>query len=371
MSYSQINLDSNIVLSWAYPNTGGVVVSDINDVVSTNDSHTITLPSSLVVSVGTTLLFNNVGSHDFTILYNDGSALTNVIIPGEINQLYLVDSSTAKGVWRVIPFGGGTSGIITFSTESSNNALTITNPTVTPPSGNIVFKIAETLNNLNSLISQVSSGFLLVDKTTPALTFSTCSLASGSNIQIDNPDGKNGSPVIRLNNALTNIDSLEIGSSLRIFLNTILAPTLNGDINLSTSGTGEVFLNNVGVDVSGNITNVNNLTVSGSITSPAVASAQCFFFDNNNVTNNITLQSNYNIASVTGGNGAYVVTFTIPFPDGNYTVLLSLCRGTETIAPFTAFFRSRSAESMIIYTVDTLGNLVTAADGVSVVVFGN
>jgi len=127
----------------------------------------------------------------------------------------------------------------------------------------------------------------------------------------------------------------------------------------------------VNIDTLSNITNVNNLTVSGSITSPAVASAQCFFFDNNNVTNNITLQSNYNIASVTGGNGAYVVTFGVPFPDGNYTVLLSLCRGTETIAPFTAFFRSRSAESVIIYTVDTLGNLVTAADGVSVVVFGN
>jgi len=77
----------------------------------------------------------------------------------------------------------------------------------------------------------------------------------------------------------------------------------------------------VNIDTLSNITNVNNLTVSGSITSPAVASAQCFFFDNNNLVDNITVQSNYNIASVTGGNGAYMslpsafrfLTVIIPF----------------------------------------------------------
>ena len=151
MSYSQITLDANIILSWPYPVTPGIIVSDINDIISNNDANTITLPSSLVVPTGTTLLFNNVGFHDFTILYSDGSPLTNIMTPGEINQLYLVDSSTAKGVWRVIPFGGGTSGITTFSTESSNDALAITNATVIPPTGNITFTVADTLNNLNNL----------------------------------------------------------------------------------------------------------------------------------------------------------------------------------------------------------------------------
>ena len=76
MSYSQITLDANIILSWPYPVTPGIIVSDINDIISNNDANTITLPSSLVVPTGTTLLFNNVGFHDFTILYNDGSPLT-------------------------------------------------------------------------------------------------------------------------------------------------------------------------------------------------------------------------------------------------------------------------------------------------------
>ena len=370
MSYSEITLDANIVLSWPYPVTSGVIVSDINDIISNNDAHTITLPSSLVVPTGTTLLFNNVGFHDFTILYSDGSPLTNIMTPGEINQLYLVDSSTAKGVWRVIPFGGGTSGITTFSTESSNDALAITNATVIPPTGNITFKIADTLNNLNNLATQVSSGFLLVNQTTPSLTFNSFALGSGVNIEVNNPDGQGGLPLINVKEALTGLSSIEVGT-LILTLNSITAPNLNDDINLSTSGTGSVFLNQVGIDPSGNLSGVNTLQVTGAISNPAVAKAQCFFFDNNTVANNIVIENQFNIASVTGGNGSYVINFATPFNDGNYTVLLSLARGTEDIAPFQVFFRSKMATQVIIYTVDTLGNLLPALDGVSVVIFNN
>ena len=370
MSYSQIILDTNIILSWPYPVTSGIIVSDINDIISNNDANTITLPSSLVVPTGTTLLFNNVGFHDFTILYSDGSPLTNIMTPGEINQLYLVDSSTAKGVWRVIPFGGGTSGITTFSTESSNDALAITNATVIPPTGNITFTVADTLNNLNNLASQVSSGFLMVNQTTPSLTFATYALGNGANIEIDNPDGQGGIPLIKLNKALTELDSVQVGT-LFLTLNSIAAPNLNDDINLSTSGTGSVFLNQVGVDPSGNLRGVNTLQVTGAISNPAVVKAQCFFFDNNAPPNNIVIENQFNIASVTGGNGSYVINFATPFNDGNYTVLLSLARGTETIAPFQVFFRSKTATQVMVYTVDTLGNLLPALDGVSVAIFNN
>jgi hypothetical protein len=52
-------------------------------------------------------------------------------------------------------------------------------------------------------------------------------------------------------------------------------------------------------------------------------------------------------------------------------VLLSLARGTETIAPFQVFFRSKTATQVLVYTVDTLGNLLPALDGVSVAIFNN
>ena len=262
----------------------GIIVSDINDIISNNDANTITLPSSLVVPTGTTLLFNNVGFHDFTILYSDGSPLTNIMTPGEINQLYLVDSSTAKGVWRVIPFGGGTSGITTFSTESSNDALAITNATVIPPTGNITFTVADTLNNLNNLASQVSSGFLMVNQTTPSLTFATYALGNGANIEIDNPDGQGGIPLIKLNKALTELDSVQVGT-LFLTLNSIAAPNLNDDINLSTSGTGSVFLNQVGVDPSGNRGNVKLIFNNNIIWRSVIVKKETLCFRNRWITN--------------------------------------------------------------------------------------
>lgn len=106
MSYSKIILNSDIKLSWPYPRTEGEIASDINDVSSSNDAHTITLPPANTVETGTSLLFNNVGQKDFTLLYNDGTPLTNVIIPGEVIQIYLTENLTSAGVWQVIPFGG-------------------------------------------------------------------------------------------------------------------------------------------------------------------------------------------------------------------------------------------------------------------------
>jgi hypothetical protein len=370
MSYSQINLNKDIILSWAYPQTGEIIVSNYNNVISNNDANTITLPSSLVVTTGTTLLFNNVGFNDFIILNNEGVPVTTAMTPGEINLLYLTDISTAGGIWDVIPFGGGTNGIVTFSTESVNNALSITNSTVTPPTGNIIFQIADSLNNLNNLTSQVNSGFLMVNDTTPSLTFNTYSLIGGLNIGILNSNGQGGAPIISLMQSLTQLASIEVGT-LSLTLNSIATLNDNDDINLTTTGTGSVFLNQVEIDSNSNISNVNSLEVKGAIINPSVAQAQCFFFDNNTPPNNIVIENQFNIASVTGGNGSYVITFATPFNNGNYTVLLSLARGTEVIAPFQVFFRSKTATQLMVFTVDTLGNLLPALDGVSVAIFNN
>jgi hypothetical protein len=370
MSYSLINLTSDISLSWAYPFTGGVVVSDINDVVASGNDFTLTLPNAKFAPLGTTILFNNVGSHEFTLLDYSHEPLTYFTIdPGEIQQIYLTNSDTEGGIWRIIPYGGGVGAINRIDFKSPTNTVLISPASVVSPAGNLTFDVSKSLQNLDNLTNNAAAGFPVITANNP-LEWKTVVLVGGTNVNIDNRDGVFDAPIINLNSAISGLTALNVGS-FALSGTTLTTSETDGSLALSSNGKGHLGLNGVNIDTLSNITNVNNLTVSGSITSPAVASAQCFFFDNNNVTNNITLQSNYNIASVTGGNGAYVVTFTIPFPDGNYTVLLSLCRGTETIAPFTAFFRSRSAESMIIYTVDTLGNLVTAADGVSVVIFGN
>ena len=196
MSYSKIILNSDIKLSWPYPRTEGEVLSDINNVISSNDIYTITLPPANTVETGTSLLFNNVGQKDFTLLYNDGTPLTNVIIPGEVIQIYLTENLTSKGIWQVIPFGGGSSGIVSFSTESQNNSLQITNSTVTPPTGNIIFKIADSLNNLNNLATQVQNGFLVITGNTP-LSYVTRKIGGGSNITLQSGDGVSGDEIGR------------------------------------------------------------------------------------------------------------------------------------------------------------------------------
>jgi hypothetical protein len=363
MSYSKIILNSNIKLSWPYPRTEGEIARDINDVSSESDTYTITLPPANTVETGTSLLFNNVGSYDFTLLDNAGKPTGTVIVPGEVRQIYLTENLTVAGSWNVIPFGGGTSGVITFSTESLNNSLSITNSTVTPPTGNIIFKVADSLNNLNNLATQVQNGFLVITGNTP-LSYVTRKIGGGSNINVQSGDGETNDVIINLADSLVGLSSINVGNLL-ISVNTITTASGSEDINLATVDDGVINLNSTQID------NIGNMTIPGKIINPATAKAYCFFYDNNAPTSNIQIESSFNIASVSGANGSYVVKFTTPFPDGNYLVLPALARGTEVVAPFQVFFRSRSATEFIIFTTDTLGNLLPVLDGVSVVVFGN
>ena len=363
MSYSKITLNSDIKLSWSYPRTEGEIVSNINDVISENDAYTITLPPSNTTETGTSLLFNNIGSYDFTILSNDGEPIGTVMIPGEVRLIYLTENLTADGVWNVIPFGGGTSGIITFSAETLNNSLNITNSTITPPSGNIKFAISDSLNNLNNLATQVQNGFLVITGNTP-LSYVTRKIGGGTNINVQSGDGETNDVIISLADSLVGLSSINVGNLL-ISVNTITTASGDQDINLATVDDGVINLNSTQID------NIGNMTIPGKIINPATAKAYAFFYDNNTPSNNIQIESSFNIASVSGAQGSYVITFATPFPDSNYVVLPALARGTEVIAPFQVFFRSRSTTEVIIFTTDTLGNLLPVLDGVSVVVFGN
>ena len=241
--------------------------------------------------------------------------------------------------------------------------MLITNSTVTPPTGNIIFKIADSLNNLNNLATQVQNGFLVITGNTP-LSFVTRKIGGGSNINVQSGDGETNDVIINLADSLVGLSSINVGNLL-ISVNTITTASGDQDINLATVDDGVINLNSTQID------NVGNMSVPGKIINPATAKAYCFFYDNNAASNNIQIESSFNIASVSGAQGSYVITFATPFPDGNYAVLTALSRGTEVIAPFQVFFRSRSATEVIIFATDTLGNLLPVLDGVSVVVFGS
>lgn len=365
MSYSKIILNSDIKLSWAYPFTGGTIINDFNDIQPTESGYTLALPPANVVSTGTNFVINNVGIEDFVLLDNDGTPLPiSSIAGGEIRQLYLTENLTSAGAWQVIPFGEGTSGLVAFSVESLNNSLSATPGTIIPPDNlNIQFAVSDSLNNLNNLTTQVQNGFLVITGNTP-LSFVTRKIGGGSNINVQSGDGETNDVIINLADSLAGLSSINVGNLL-ISVNTITTASGDQDINLATVDDGVINLNSTQID------NVGNMTVPGKIINPATAKAYCFFYDNNAPSNNIQIESSFNIASVSGAQGSYVITFATPFPDGNYLVLPALARGTEVIAPFQVFFRSRSATEVIIFTTDTLGNLLPVLDGVSVVIFGS
>lgn len=369
MSYSKIILDGDITLSWSYPVTTDYIAGDINDVISNNSSYTITLPSAQSIAVGTSMLFNNVGNEDFTILLNDGTPLSNAIISGEINQIYLVDSSMPAGTWRLIPFGGGSSGIINLSASSSNDALLINHGTVIPPSGNIEFSIAESLSNFNDLTTQVQNGFTVITANNP-MEFTSRVLDGGENIELSNADGVGGDPIISVSNDLTNLSLIEVGN-FRISGNEINSISTNSDLGLSTNGAGNLVLNGITIDTDSNIS-VNNLTVNGSFNSPLLASSWCVFTDTiTGETNKIVLEVGYGIDSVTGSGGSYIINFANEMASINYGVNISLASNGSTLPPpvYHAFWTVRDTTSLTIAVLDSSGEFVASfPDGVTVVI---
>lgn len=104
VSYLPLALTSNISLEWPLEAVaGGSVVARIIDVTPTG-AYTITMPDATAVSVGQTVLFNNLGPNTITVNKADGNAILS-INAGEQWQAYLINNSTIGGQWRTLRYG--------------------------------------------------------------------------------------------------------------------------------------------------------------------------------------------------------------------------------------------------------------------------
>lgn len=363
MSYSKIILNSDIKLSWPYPRTEGEIISDINNVIAESDTYTITLPPANTVETGTSLLFNNVGTNSFIILDNDGQPIMNVFESGEIIQIYLTENLTSKGVWQVIPFGNGTNGIVSFSTESLNNSLQITNSTVTPSTGNIIFKVADSLNNLNNLTTQVQNGFLVITGNTP-LSYVSRKIGGGTNIDVQNGDGFTSDVIINLADDLVGLSNINVGN-IFISVNTITTASGDQNINLVTMDTGIINLNGIQIDSSG------NMTIPGITNIPGMLKASCKF---SNTSGTIAILSLYNVSNVTynNNNDQYTITFITPMSDTNYGVDVS-CSNVNSTPPLQVrlgYDIIRTQNSVTIVLIDSAGEMLNdIPEGVFVKIF--
>jgi hypothetical protein len=109
ISYSAITLNANVVLSWPEETSANDnLATRIIDVTPTGAGFNIDLPAANKTGVGNTILFNNRGSHTFTVRNATGVQVVT-IAAGTLWQVYLANNSTAAGTWRSLQYGAATS----------------------------------------------------------------------------------------------------------------------------------------------------------------------------------------------------------------------------------------------------------------------
>lgn len=360
LSFQQLTLTGNIVMQWPFAFTTPPLLLDKNFISTASNGYTITFPDATLAQPGETVEINNMSAFTFTVLANDGVTPIYTFTAGLIAVITLTDNSTTNGTWNIVPIQSSGSGIIAFEIESSDSSINVvTTPsggTILPPGGLINVTMLPSLSNLNAVNT---TGFLTIQSVSP-LTFQPQTLIAGESIVITNPDGVGGEAVINLANVVGPISSLEVGD-MTLTGEIITNNLANGNIQLNSNGTGNVQINGVQIDVNGNITGVNNFVP------PA---AWVLFTDVRVITNTITIEAETNIASVTGSNGNYVLTFTTPFLDTNYGVHLDF--GTSGAPDFLVkhgYWLVKTTTDVTIIVLDQNGVLVDSCpDGVSVLI---
>ena len=111
VSYSNISFGVNTPLFWpaiVNQGTGEVPATRIMDCTATASNLAIALPQANQGTVGTDILFRNLGTNSFVVTdFSGGNSVT--IAAGVSKYFYLTDNTTDAGVWHNVTFGTGTS----------------------------------------------------------------------------------------------------------------------------------------------------------------------------------------------------------------------------------------------------------------------
>jgi hypothetical protein len=109
VSYAALPFSSNQQLFWPSTVNGSqTVAARIIDCVASTSGLSIALPAADQGTLGADILFRNLGAFAFTITNSVGGA--SVSVPaGQSRYYYLIDNTSAAGVWNNVVFGVGTS----------------------------------------------------------------------------------------------------------------------------------------------------------------------------------------------------------------------------------------------------------------------
>lgn len=108
VGYESLTISTNTELQWPVNGNTSNVVANIIEVTATVAGLDLLMPAASQVSVGQSVLINNIGSNTFTVTDNSGNTIVS-IASGISEYIYITDNSTENGTWSTVTFGAGTS----------------------------------------------------------------------------------------------------------------------------------------------------------------------------------------------------------------------------------------------------------------------
>ena len=294
LSYIQYQLTSlvpQIQLSWPTefvdtPNN----VSCIVEVTATNSGYSLVMPNAENVSVGQAVLFVNVGSNTVTVYLNDGATILCTLIPSQSTYCYLINNSTVNGMWRQIPWGGGSAAVISVAAISTSGDLVITGSPITN-AGTFVFSLAEDLSALTGF----GSGTGIAVRTATDTWELRSIIGTANQIVVTNGNGVAGNPTLALAQNISGITSIT-ASNIQI--------GVNGTNRISTVNNAPLLINqDVGIENQHGLiffdgTDIGFVAFNAP---PAVAASQDYILPTN-----YPAVTGYVLSSTTGGTMSWV-----------------------------------------------------------------
>ena len=228
-SYAEVIMDENVYLDYPYSaDTSKTTIQDLMGINANVGALSLILPDATETGPGFSIAFSNIGFNAVSIKLNDGvTELVNLAVGASL-AITLSDSTTANGTWLILPLGNGVPAISTFTVNSPNSSINVTNGTVTTPSGTVSLDVSPLINKVNGLGS-LTQGLVVINNGEIDPWYITL-LAGDGNITVTNGDGASfGDPiVINLNNNI-DIDSI-ISGNVNITNNDITNTANNTDL---------------------------------------------------------------------------------------------------------------------------------------------
>ena len=108
VQFCAVALTGNLVTVWPPFATTGNQMARIMQVTPSAGGFSVMMPDATLTSAGIDVIFDNPGAFTFTVLDYAGGVICTVAA-GQVKYLYLSDSSTSAGTWRVTLFGAASS----------------------------------------------------------------------------------------------------------------------------------------------------------------------------------------------------------------------------------------------------------------------